>query len=268
MLRPAKPAKELRAFVRKYVHLEAETPQLIWPIPARSVGCIEFTFGIPYCIRHLDGTRVEITHPVTIVGAKTHQRIQLESQGHTETFTILFEPTGFQALFGLPGTLLVDRHYDAGAVLGSRLLELREMLGDAGSFEERVRIADEFFRAMSVPALKWRELNPIIEDMIRKNGCIRVQDLARHAGLSVRQFERRFAAVVGISPKVYSRILRFEATLYRKSVTGHTWTMVAHELGYHDQMHMIHDFESLSGKHPKSLTAHLELLGSMAAQSQ
>jgi AraC-like DNA-binding protein len=268
MLRQAKPAKELRAFVRKYAHLEAETPQVIWPIPARSIGCIEFTFGVPYCIRHLNGAGVEITYPATIVGAKTHQQVQLESQGHTETFTILFQPTGLYTLFGIPGNLLVDGHYDAGAVLGSRLSELRGMLGGAGSFEERVQIADGFFRAMSVPALKWREMDSVIAEMIRKSGCIRVRDLAYHAGLSVRQFERRFTAVVGIAPKVYSRILRFEAALYRKSATGSNWTTIAHDLGYHDQMHMIHDFESLSGNPPKLLTAHLELLASIAAQSQ
>jgi flagellar hook-length control protein FliK len=48
-------------------------------------------------------------------------------------------------MFGLPGSLLVDEHYDAGAVLGSRLPELREMLGEAGSFEERVQITNGFF---------------------------------------------------------------------------------------------------------------------------
>jgi hypothetical protein len=119
MLRPAEPARELKAFVRKYVQLEDETRELIWPIPARSIGCIELTFGVPYRIRHVDRARIEITHPAVVIGAKTHQRIQLESQGHTETFTILFEPTGLQTMFGLPGTLLVDEHYEAGAVLGS-----------------------------------------------------------------------------------------------------------------------------------------------------
>jgi AraC-like DNA-binding protein len=267
MLRPAEPAKELKAFVRKYVQLEAETLQLIWPIPARSIGCIEFTFGVPYSIRHLDRTRLEITHPATLIGAKTHQRIQLESQGHTETFTILFQPTGLQTVFALPGNLLVDEHYDAGAVLGSRLSELREMLGEAGSFEERVQIANGFFRAMPAQVLKCREMDCAIREMIAKQGCIRVQDLAHHAGLSVRQFERRFTTVLGISPKVYARILRFEAALHRKSLTGRNWTTIANDLGYHDQMHMIHDFESLSGKRPKSLTPHLEFLASMAAQS-
>jgi len=210
---------------------------------------------------------MEIAYPVTLVGAKTHQQVQLESQGHTENFAILFQPTGLQTMLGLPGSLLVDEHYDAGAALGHRLLELREMLGGASSFEERVQIANGFFRAISTPGLKCREMDSVIREMIAKNGCIRVQDLAHDTGLSVRQFERRFTTVLGISPKVYARILRFEAALYRKSVTGRNWTTIAHDLRYHDQMHMIHDFESLSGDHPKSPTPRLELLASMAAWS-
>jgi hypothetical protein len=144
--------EELKAFVRKYVQLDAETPQLIWPIPARSIGCIEFTFRAPYCIRHLDRSRLETTYPATLVGAKTHQRIQLESQGRTETFAILFQPIGLHTLFALPGNLLVDEHYDARAVLGSRLSQLREMLGEADSFEERVQIANGFFGPYRLPS--------------------------------------------------------------------------------------------------------------------
>jgi AraC-like DNA-binding protein len=141
------------------------------------------------------------------------------------------------------------------------------MLGEAESFEVRVQIANEFFRAIPAPELKYREIDCVIRDMMAKNGCIRVTQLAQDAGLSVRQFERRFTSVLGISPKVYARILRFEAVLHRKSVTGQNWTTIAHDLGYHDQMHMIHDFGSLCGESPKSLTPHLELLASMSAQS-
>jgi hypothetical protein len=82
--------------------------------------------------------------------------------------------------------------------------------------------------------------------MISRRGCIRVQALADRMGLSLRQFERRFAAHVGISPKVYARILRFETAIHRKSISAVTWTSIAHELGYCNQVHMIHDFQSLS----------------------
>ena len=89
-------------------------------------------------------------------------------------------------------------------MFGPRLSQLHEMLGEAVSFEERVRIANGFFRAMPAPALKWREMDLVIQEMIAKKGCIRVQYLAHDAGLSVRQFDRRFTSVLGISPKVFA----------------------------------------------------------------
>jgi hypothetical protein len=96
MLRPAEPAQQLRRYVRKYVHVESSLGDsvLSWPIPTRSVTCIEFTFGDPYRIHHSDGLGLEITYPATLIGAKTCQRIRLELHGHVETFAILFQPTG------------------------------------------------------------------------------------------------------------------------------------------------------------------------------
>jgi hypothetical protein len=52
-----------------------------------------------------------------------------------------------------------------------------------------------------------------------------------------RQFERRFRYEIGIPPKLYARIVRFEAALRRKAAAPATqWTDIAHILGYHDQM--------------------------------
>ena len=99
------------------------------------------------------------------------------------------------------------------------------------------------------------------QEIVSKEGCVGIPDLASHAGLSSRQFERRFADVLGISPKLYARIIRFEAAVRKKAVSSCiNWTTVAHELGYHDQMHMIHDFQLLSGESPTSLAPHLESL--------
>jgi AraC-like DNA-binding protein len=261
------PSEDLKPFVRTYAHLQTAS-QLFWPIPARSIGCLEFTFGAPYRVRHVDGSRIEIAGLATLIGAKTHQRIQLESQGEIETFAILFQPTGLHGLFALPGRVMLDEHYDAEAVLGRGVSVLRNRLGEAQCFHQRVQVANEFFRAaLTNPTLEQRGMDAMIRKMIANKGCIRVQNIAYDLGLSLRQFERRFTTALGMSPKLYARVLRFEAAIHRKSTTGHNWTTIAHELGYHDQMHLIHDFELLSGNSPKLLTAHLELLASMAAQS-
>jgi AraC-like DNA-binding protein len=82
----------------------------------------------------------------------------------------------------------------------------------------------------------------------------RISDLAHQTGLGIRQFERRLRREVGIAPKLYARIVRFEAALRRKSAApGMQWTDIAHQPGYHDQMHMVHDFNQLSGESPTSI---------------
>jgi AraC-like DNA-binding protein len=267
VLRPAEPAQELKPFVRKYCQLEvsAHNSTLVWPIPARSIPCIEFTFGDPYLVRSVDDSRLGLTYPVTLIGAKTHQRIQLGLQGHIETFTVLFQPTALHRLFSLPAGLIVNEGYEADAVLNLRLALLRTELGEAKSFSQRVEIADRFFRRLIARVNNRPGLEAVVGKMISQQGCVRVQALADCTGLGLRQFERLFTSHLGIAPKAYARILRFEAAIHRKSVSSHNWTTIAHELGYFDQMHMIHDFQALSGESPKQLTPHFELLSSMSA---
>jgi methylphosphotriester-DNA--protein-cysteine methyltransferase len=77
--------------------------------------------------------------------------------------------------------------------------------------------------------------------------------------MSTRQFERRFTREIGLPPKLFARIARFEAALESKALsTTNSWTDVANQLGYFDQMHLIHDFKEFSGEVPTSLLSRLE----------
>jgi AraC-like DNA-binding protein len=189
--------------------------------------------------------------------------------GHVETFAILFQPTGLQRLFSLPGGVIVNAHYEADVVLGPAMAHLRLQLEEAKSFAERVELADTCLTSL-IPRVDDRpSVDNAVRQIVSKQGCVGILDLACAAGLSSRQFERRFADVLGISPKLYARIVRFEAAVRKRAVSSSVnWTSIAHDLGYHDQMHMIHDFQLLSGESPTSLAPHLEYLSSIAAQPQ
>ena len=98
------------------------------------------------------------------------------------------------------------------------------------------------------------------QELHRKNGLATVAALASAADLSVRQFERRFRQEIGMSPKFYARVVRFEAALRVKAVQPNMlWTDIAHTLGYFDQMHMVHDFNRLSGESPSLICDQLDL---------
>jgi hypothetical protein len=60
-------------------------------------------------------------------------------------------------------------------------------------------------------------------------------------------------------PKLFARIARFEATLECKGrFVTKSWTDVAHEFGYYDQMHMVHDFAKFIGGSPTEALTQLE----------
>ena len=60
-------------------------------------------------------------------------------------------------------------------------------------------------------------------------------------------------------PKLFARIARFEAALDGKSrFAARSWTDVAHQFGYYDQMHMVHDFGKFAGKTPTETLIQLE----------
>ena len=174
---------------------------------------------------------------------------------------ILFQPTGLHRLFSIPVQELTDRAYEAHAVLGGFASQLEDLLHGTRNFGQRVRIADQFLWQHSSKALALDHISVAATNIVGVCGDTRITALARDAGLSVRQFERCFAQQVGVHPKLYARIVRFEAALDRKARSPHrSWTEVAHESGYYDQMHMIHDFEDFTGGTPARILTDFEVL--------
>ena len=86
-----------------------------------------------------------------------------------------------------------------------------------------------------------------------------IATLADCAGLSVRHFARRFIGQLGVRPKLFARVVRVQSALETKALHAlKSWTEVAHDFGYYDQMHMVHDFEQLAGGTPTAMLAQLE----------
>lgn len=78
---------------------------------------------------------------------------------------------------------------------------------------------------------------------------LRVADLARDEGLSMRSLQRLFAAYVGVSPKWVILRYRIHEALDRAAVDV-DWALLAAELGYSDQAHLVRDFTATVGVPP------------------
>lgn len=257
----SRPARGLEQFVRFYVQREAQirTSVVVHPVPARIGPLIEFDFRDPIRILDLEEGVKRKSPVVTIVGPQTYRRIQMHLTGSLESFVIMFQPAGLHRLFSIPMHELTDRDYEADSVLGGIIAQVRQRLGEARSFQERVRLVDRLLLYQSRRSSGPDSISAVVHRILGGAGSVNIPALADRAGFSLRQFERRFLPQMGMPPKLFARIARFEAALETKArFAARTWTEVAHDFGYFDQMHMVHDFEELTGETPTELLTQLE----------
>jgi AraC-like DNA-binding protein len=162
-----------------------------------------------------------------------------------------FRPGRAGAVLGVPPGELMDRHVDLEDLWGRRARELRDRLCSATTTPERFAILE----AALVSRLDGRRCHPAVayalDGLARPEA--RVGDIATTAGLSRRRLIELFTAAVGITPKRFGRVVRFQrATALARSATL-DWTRIAHRCGYYDQAHLIRDFRELAGMTPSDL---------------
>jgi AraC-like DNA-binding protein len=258
------PAPGLRPYVRFYVQRNFRLPSdavMIHPVAARAAPILVFEFGDRPTIHMCDSPVVTTARRAVLVGLQTYRRLHIEMRGVQESFSLVFQPSGLHRLFRVPMEDLTNRDFDARAVLGASMSELEQRLGDCRSVEARARVADQFLLRQSLCAQALDGIYAAANIALLRAGQVPMATLLRDTGLSARQFERRFTRQIGMRPKLYSRIARFEAALDDKLRSpGKPWIRVAHEFGYHDQMHLIHDFHELSGEAPVAIQNQAEPL--------
>jgi transcriptional regulator GlxA family with amidase domain len=90
-------------------------------------------------------------------------------------------------------------------------------------------------------------------------GQCRIEELADYCHASVRQLERRFQRVVGVSPKFFARTLRFEQAQRHLMFDPETdLTGLAYQCGYFDQAHFIKEFRAFTGKTPSEYAQQMQ----------
>jgi AraC-like DNA-binding protein len=141
---------------------------------------------------------------------------------------------------------------DLLTLLGSEGRVLEEKIMLAFDNTERIKIITVFLEQR----LKKNQVNesPIISSIrliIKCNGQPRIAQVTDRYFLSQRQFERKFKEFSGLSPKLFSRIARFQYACNQFGNKNQSLTQIAYRCGYYDQSHFIHEFKEFSGFHPK-----------------
>ncbi|MFC5471829.1 helix-turn-helix domain-containing protein [Cohnella suwonensis] len=182
------------------------------------------------------------------------------------TIQIVFKPHGLYSLFGWDSAvhnqgLLTPDRFDA--------VELEKQLLSASSVDERVELLNRFLMAAVKRTNKRDELIESTLDYIRDHiASISVHELIVEFHISERQFQKRFARVVGMPPNLFIRVRRVnEALRMMHSGKCERLSDVAYTLNYYDQSHFIRDMKLFSWVSPKHIAMkvsefHSDLAGS------
>jgi AraC-like DNA-binding protein len=162
---------------------------------------------------------------------------------------IQFQPGGAAPFFRLPASEAEGISIDLEDLWQRGSRGLRERLLEARGVDA---IFATLERGLMERLVRPLELHPAVSyalSRFQQGG--RVDAVVERIGLSSRRFVELFRREVGLTPKVFFRVRRFQRVLQTVHRTRDIdWASVALDCGYYDQAHFIHDFRSFSGLTP------------------
>jgi AraC-like DNA-binding protein len=211
-----------------------------------------------------DRTRVYDLHDLTkcrtlsgsiVCGAYSEYAV-IDTAEQRSTVGVAFRPGGAFPFFRLPAGELQDTDVSLDTLWGAEAGFLREQLLEAKTPETKFAVLE---RALLNRCAKPLERHPAVRFAVHSFQCRpnhAVSAVTQHIGLSERHFIQLFAEQVGLTPKLFCRVQRFQNVLGRIArVQSIDWTQIALGCGYFDQAHFIHDFKAFSGISPSTYLA-------------
>jgi len=238
-----RPAPEpLREYVRCIrVMVEPSTPE---PSPARVLPC-----GCPELVIHASDA-----HPRCVLHGQISRALTAWRGPGSEAGAVSFRflPDGASALFGLRMDAMTDRRASLSEICGRTGRQFEERSLHWRTMDERIAAGTEFLLArkpLSAP-------DPLVRDLVQRieecRGQVALAPLKRSFAISARQVERRFTLAVGLTPKLFARIMRLSwFAEHAERCADRKLADIAREVGYFDQAHLNHDFKALTGVSPK-----------------
>ena len=96
-----------------------------------------------------------------------------------------------------------------------------------------------------------KDMSPVTNYITRQNGIVKISDLEDKFRISRRWLEKQFSAQVGVSPKEFVRVTRFNALLNQVFTNPSvSLNILLDDFGYYDQSHLSKDFNEFTGQTP------------------
>jgi AraC-like DNA-binding protein len=245
------PCEQLQPYVQCYWVLEHfanphGTTERILPD-----GTTELLFHFGHLYKQLINGKIQ-TQPRSFFYGQLQHFIEVQPAGSTGIIGVRFKPHGFSAFTSLQASELTHQKIHVSTLFGAKGNQLEEQIYSATSNQERISLLRHFLiqQLKPIPAQN-ALLTHSIELIQRSAGQLSIGTIAQECSIGYKAMERLYQSKVGLSPKQYARIIRFQSLFkHYSSSSVNNFTELAYAAGYYDQAHFIRDFKHFSGVSP------------------
>lgn len=243
-----KPSQHLREYVSRYWVWENEI-QLPKILPGTGTELM-FHYYEPFV-----GTnqKAEIFRaPNCHIFSPRYGCYQLDPAKQAGFISVRFRAGAFRHFCKESGHELIDSFIDINELWGKEGQEFGQRVLEAKNHEERIIIIESF---LTMFLNRYHRPTSWLDMAVKKifYGCnaVALTDVSRDVFISDRQLQRKFREAVGVSPKTFQQISRFETVLKHLLLNKkQDYLGIALEHGYYDQSHFIKDFKTYLGECP------------------
>ncbi|MBK8549608.1 MAG: helix-turn-helix transcriptional regulator [Ignavibacteria bacterium] len=197
---------------------------------------------------------IQACHHVWVSGVRT-EFISIPSGKESRMLVVTFKKGNAYPFYPMPVNELTDYVVDADLIFGDKIIFLREQILSSKNIDEMFRHVETFLYSAGKNSLFHTAtsdcVNFALTNIINNPGILNLESMSYKIGYSHKHFISLFKKQVGVTPKNYMKILRFQkAVLEIEKDTLINWSSIAIESGYYDQAHFINDFKLFSGFTP------------------
>ncbi|GAB3341586.1 helix-turn-helix domain-containing protein [Larkinella ripae] len=219
----------------------------------RPEHCLTFYVRDPQRASSIDSPTL-ITYPQSILYGI--QNIPIYRYGGYDFWAIkvVFQPGMLYRLTGIPLQELTNTFIDAEAIWGHAIRDVCTRLNSSDDLAEMLQFVGEFLERLVKRACKNESpVDKAGQYILHQNQQVSLDQLADQSCLSVRQFIRKFDERMGVSPKTYDRIIRFDKAFRMKNkYPTLDWLSIALACGYCDYQHLAKDYKEFTHLTPAS----------------
>lgn len=223
-------------------------------IPTNSIE-INFYSGSPIC--EITNGKLSLLPSSTVTGQKTVYK-EYSKIKETDVFIVRFKPWGAFPFFDIPLTKLVDQNINLSeTVLKKGSIPISELIYEPGETQAFINKVENFLLFI----LNDNHVDYLMTDSVlyihKKNGIVKISEIAEKYNMSRRHFERRFKTAIGINPKSFIQIVKMHYLINLKK-TGLSWNEAGVLTNYYDISHINKNLQNITGLSPSQFFNNLD----------